>query len=222
MGINIKNIIEHTNYKPNSTRTDIKKLCREAISYSFRTVCVNLSWVKFANQQLRQSSRGRKVKLSAIIDFPLGASGLESKINQAKIAQRDGADEIDTVIYLGNFFEHRYKLVDKEVRSVNSILPSKFIVEHSLLNNKQIIKLAEIIYRNNATLKLASGFIPSDLKEKIRHIKLIKKHFPDLRIKASGGIKTAEEVNKLVKAGAAVIGTSCAVEIMKKSRIMNL
>lgn len=205
-------IIDSTKYSANSTEKDIKILCRNAKKNKFRSVCVNLTWVKLAKKHLSNSP----VRLSAIIDFPLGSSGINSKIHQAKLAKKMGADEIDTVINLGHFFDKKYNLIEKEIREISSILPTKFIIEHSILSNQQILKLAELLNKNEAfCLKLASGFIPSEQEAKIKHIKLIKKHFPNLKIKASGGIKTYEECLELVKSGADIIGTSKAIEISR-------
>jgi deoxyribose-phosphate aldolase len=218
---NISKFIEHTNYSPTCTRSQVRKLCQEAVSFSFGSVCVNLNWVKYVKQKFAKDFRRKKIRISAIIDFPLGADGLESKIYQAKLAKKYGADEIDTVLNLGNLLDRQYDLTKKEIGSINSILPSKFIVEHSVLSNNQLTKIADIINDHGATLKLASGFIPSDHRKKIEHIKLIRKHFPALRIKASGGIKSIKEINQLLKAGASVIGTSSAIRMLGKIKKNN-
>jgi deoxyribose-phosphate aldolase len=215
--MNIKEItkfIDHTIYKYSATSVDIENLCQEAVLFNFRSICVNLGRVVLAAETLGQE---RTTRISAIIDFPLGSDGLESKIHQAKIAKQYGADEIDTVLNLGNFFDEKYDLIEEEIREINSILPTKFIIEHSMLSSQQVLKIAGLLAKNDAfALKLASGFIASDFKLKINHIKLIKKTFPHLKIKASGGISSAKEAIDLFQAGASIIGTSSAKKIIEE------
>jgi deoxyribose-phosphate aldolase len=210
----IAKFIDHTIYKTSATSRDIQRLCQEAELFNFRAICVNLGRVELAAKNLGEK---RDIKISAIIDFPLGANGLESKIDQAKFARRYGADEIDTVLNLGNFFDRSYDLIEKEIKEINSILPTKFIIEHAILNDSDLLKISGLLEKNKAfALKLASGFIDSGHELKIRHIKAVKAGFPKLRIKASGGISSIKEVLELIEVGASFIGTSSAKKIMEE------
>ncbi len=216
MNKNLHDCIDHTNYSVSCTEKDIKKLCREATRHKFRAVCVNLIWVELCSNIFKNEKKS--IKVSAIIDFPLGANGLENKILQAKLAKKLGATEIDTVMNLSNILEKKYDLVEEEIIKINSILPTKFIIEHSVLTDKQVLKVAELLYKNKAfCLKLATGFIVSEHDQKLKHIKLIKKNFPELIGKASGGIKSNKDCQELLEAGASIIGSSKAVKIISET-----
>jgi len=211
--INIAKLIDHTNLRADATEEDIKKTCQEARDYAFRGVCINPRWVKIAKEELKETN----IKVVTVIDWPCGSSPTEVRVFQAKIAKEDGADEIDPVINIGNFKEGDYKEVLADLKALAEILPSKVIIETGFLTEEEIKKAAELVKESGAfCVKTSTGMEPKvDIDTKISHIKLIRKALgKDFLIKAAGGIKTLEDAQKVVEAGANIIGTSSGAEIV--------
>ena len=211
--INIAKLIDHTNLRADATEEDIKKTCQEARDYAFRGVCINPRWVKIAKEELKETN----IKVVTVIDWPCGSSPTEARVFQAKIAKEDGADEIDPVINIGNFKEGDYKEVLADLKALAEILPSKVIIETGFLTEEEIKKAAELVKESGAfCVKTSTGMEPKvDINTKIHHIRLIKETVgPDFPIKAAGGIKTLQDAQKVVEAGASIIGTSSGVEIV--------
>src|SRR3989338_7531486 len=109
---NIAKIIDHTNLRADAREGDIKKTCQEAKEYGFRSVCIHSRWVKSAKKELA----GTGIKVVVVIDWPVGASSTESRICQAKAAKKDGADEIDPVLDIGDFKAGNYDIVLKDLK----------------------------------------------------------------------------------------------------------
>jgi len=211
--INIAKLIDHTNLRADATEEDIKKTCQEARDYAFRGVCINPRWVKLAKEELG----GTEIKVIAVIDWPRGASPTEVRVFQAMKAKEDGADEIDPVMNVGSFKEGNYKEVLADLKALAEILPSKVIIETGFLTDEEIKKAAELVKESGAfCVKTSTGMEPKvDIDTKISHIKLIRKALgKDFLIKAAGGIKTLEDAQKVVEAGANIIGTSSGAEIV--------
>ncbi len=217
---NLGGLIDHTILKPEATEADIKKFCFEAKRYGFRAVCVNLNWVPLCVQELKDTN----VKIAPTIDFPLGAGGTESRVSQAKIAQKMGASEMDIVISMGDFKSGNYDKVLEDLKAVSKILPTKVIIETGLLSDEEIKKASQIVKESGAfCVKTSTGFqANTDLDKKIEHIKLMKEAIgresrgAAFQIKAAGGIKTKEDIERLIEAGANIIGASAGVEIIKQ------
>lgn len=209
----IAKIIDHTNLKADATENDIKQTCQEAKTYSFRSVCFNLRWVKLAKEELR----GTAIKVVTVIDWPLGASPGDVRVFQAKRAKKDGADEIDPVLDIGNFKMKNYQAVLKDLKALAKVLPTKLIIETGYLTDEEIKKAALLVKEAGCyCVKTSTGMEPKvDIDTKIQQIKLIKEavgeNFP---VKAAGGIQTMEDARKVIAAGANIIGTSSGLKIL--------
>lgn len=206
----LNRLIDHTNLKPDATSSDIKKLVDEAIENDFYSVCVNSSFVKLIKDY------NKDVKIAAVVGFPLGAMDTSAKAYETKCAIKDGADEIDMVIEIGRLKEKDYDYVIKDIRAVkeacgNNIL--KVILETCLLTEEEIIKACDLAVKAGADfVKTSTGFSTDGAKSK--HVALMRKTVgPDIGVKASGGIHTANEALEMIEAGASRIGASKSIEI---------
>ena len=210
----IVKIIDHTYLRANATEDDIRRICQEAEQYGFRGVCVNSRWVKLAKKELRDT----KIRVDAVIDWPCGASPTEVRVSQAERAKKDGADEIDPVMDIGDFKTGNYKEVLEDLKSLAKILPTKVIIETGYLTDEEIKKAAQLVKESGAIcVKTSTGMEPKiNINDKVLHIKLMREAVgPDFLVKAAGGIRTIEDAEKMVEAGADIIGTSSGVEIVK-------
>jgi len=213
---NIAKIIDHTNINPKAKAKDIKKTCQEAKEYGFRGVCINPQWVKLAKKELR----GTGIKVIVLIDDPIGDSPHKKRVKISKKAKKDGADELDIVINIPAVKHGRWKDVLKDLRAICKILPTKVIIGSGYLTDEEIKKASEIVKKAGADcVKTSTAKDPLDsfeLKEKGRHLKIMKKSAPGLEIKAAGNIKTLKDLQMMLRAGADIIGTSSSVKIMKE------
>ena len=212
----ISSIIDHTLLKPDATEDDIKRICEEALTYGFATVCVNPCWVRLVHQMLKQSN----VKTCTVIGFPLGANTSEVKTFEAKNAINDGAKELDMVINIGALKSKKYSEVKQDIeRIVEIAAPSvtvKVILETSLLTDEEKKKAAIIAMEAGANfVKTSTGFGPGGAT--VYDVKLLKDVVGNrLGIKAAGGIRTYEKALQMISAGAIRIGTSSGVQIVEK------
>jgi len=207
-------IIDHTLLKPDATQADLSKLCAEARDYGFYSVCVNAANVGFCSKQLT----GAPVKVVAVVGFPLGATSMEAKAFEAKKAVEDGAEEVDMVTNVGALKSRDYAYVIDDIRKVVQTvapLPVKVIIESAMLtNNEKVVASALSKAAGAAFVKTSTGFGPGGATAE--DIALIRDVVgPDLGVKASGGIHTADDVKKMIKAGATRIGASASVQIVK-------
>ena len=205
--------IDHTNLKPTATMEDIITLCEQAKKYKFYSVCVNPCWVKVAKQNLK----GTNVLVACGVGFPLGANSTEIKIEESKLAKRDGADELDIVINQGLFKMQEYEKIKEEIDAICNAtnLVVKVIVETSQLSQSEIIKACGIVNQTKAKfIKTSTGFIGDGAR--LDDVILMKKHISNGKyIKASGGIRDKETMIKFIEAGAERIGTSSGVKILE-------
>jgi len=212
---NIIKMIDHTNIEHNATEKDIIKTCQEAKSYGFRGVDVNPQWVGLVKKELK----GTKIKVVVLIDPPMGLSPHFKRMEMCKQAKKDGADELDAVINVIDVKYERYDEVSADLKEICKILPAKIIIGSGYLTDEEIQKASEIVKKAGAfCVKTATEKDPLDrveLKEKARHLQIMKKSAPGLLIKASGKIKTLKDALMMVQAGADIIGTSSSVEIAK-------
>jgi len=213
---NIAKIIDHTNIRRNASLKDIIKTCREAKKYGFRGVCVNPEWVKTAKDEVR----GADIKVVVLIDPPMGLSSHLKRVEIAKKAKKDGADNLDIVMNIIDMKYERYDEILEDLKEVCDILPTKVIIGSGYLTDEEIKKASELAKQSGAfCVKTATERDPLEhieLKEKAKHLKIMKKSAPGLKIKASGNIKTLKDLKVMVEAGADIIGTSSGVEIMKE------
>ena len=198
--------VDYTLLSQTATWEDIKKLCDEAIKLQTASVCIPAYYVKQAKKYV-----GEKMKICTVIGFPNGYSTTKVKVYETKKAIRDWADEIDMVININALKEKKYQYILDEINKVKDKCRGKklkVIVETCLLTEEEKIKMCEIISQSNADfIKTSTGF--STEGAQIVDIELFKKHLSaNKKIKASGGIRTFEDAEKMIKAGAERIGTS--------------
>ena len=206
--------IDHTSLKPQTTKKEIKILCNEAKKFKFASVCVNPCFVEFAAKELK----GTEVKVCTVIGFPLGANTTETKVFETKDAIKNGAQEIDMVINVGKLKENDYKYLTNEIAAVKKACGKKIlkvIIETCLLSDKEKVEICKCIKNAKADfVKTSTGFSTGGAC--LEDIKLLKKTVKNsLLIKASGGIKTKDEMLKMIKAGANRIGTSKGTSLIK-------
>lgn len=209
----LNRFIDHTLLKPTATEGDIIKLCSEARSYNFYSVCVNSSYVPLAKEALKDS----QVKICTVVGFPLGATSTEAKVFEAIKAVEQGADEIDMVINIGFLKSNNYVAVLKDISAVKNAIgktPLKVILEISELSKNEIVKASEICLDANADfVKTSTGFSKSGAT--LTAVKIIKKTIRNkAKIKASGGIRDNETAQKYIDVGVERLGTSSGIAIV--------
>ncbi|MEH7074096.1 deoxyribose-phosphate aldolase [Neobacillus drentensis] len=211
---NIAAMIDHTLLKPEATREQIESLCQEAKEYKFASVCVNPTWVSTAKELLQ----GSEVMVCTVIGFPLGATTTETKAFETKNVIEHGADEVDMVINIGALKDHNDELVEKDIRAVvesaRGKAHTKVIIETSLLTKEEKIRACELAVKAGADfVKTSTGFSTGGATAE--DIALMRKTVgPDLGVKASGGVRSTEDVEKMIEAGATRIGASSSIAIV--------
>ena len=205
-------LIDHTYLKAFGTKTEIDALLKEAKTYDFKSVCVNPVWVNYCSETLQESD----VLVCTVIGFPLGANTIETKVFETLNAISNGADEIDMVINIGKMKEGDYAYIEDEINQVCKAAMNhtvKVIVEICYLSDEEIKKVSEIVAKTDATfIKTSTGFGTGGAT--VEAVKIMKKHVGDKEIKAAGGVRTQEDLEAMVKAGATRIGTSNGVKLM--------
>ena len=209
-------LFDHTILKADATKEDVKKVCEEAMAYSFCSVCVNSYYVPYVAELLH----GSDVKICTVVGFPLGAMSTRAKALEAKIAVMDGADEVDMVINIGALKDKDYDVVLEDIKAVkeacgNALL--KVIIETCLLTDEEKVKACELSKEANADfVKTSTGF--STAGAKVEDIKLMRETVgKDMGVIASGGIHDKEFANALVEAGASRLGTSATIKIVESA-----
>jgi len=214
--MNISKIIDQTNIKLEAKKEDIIKTCRESVEYGFRGVCINPQWVKLAKKELKNSD----VKVICLIDPPIGDSPHQKRVQACFKAKKDGADEIDVVVSIPDIKHDKWDKILKDLKEICKILPTKVIIGSGYLTDEEIEKISGIVKRAGAIcVKTATAKDPlenRELEEKARHLKIMRNAASGLLIKASGNIKTLNDVKTMIAAGADIIGTSSGVEIVKQ------
>lgn len=206
-------LIDHTLLKPEATREEVVKLCDEARKYRFASVCVNTTWVGLCKSLLA----GTDVMVCAVVGFPLGAMAPTAKAYEARDAVRQGAKEIDMVINIGALKSRDYETVFEDIcRVVKSAAPAgvKVILETSALDTEQkIIGCALSKLAGAAFVKTSTGFGKGGAT--VEDVELMRRIVgSDVGVKASGGVRTAEDVLKMSQAGANRVGASASVAIV--------
>lgn len=211
--MNISEFIDSTNLSKVATADDIMKLCEDAKKYHFPTVCVSPYYVKAASEYLLDST----TEVCTVIGFPNGYSTTETKQYEAIDAIHNGAKEIDMVININAIKNKDYEYVKNEIETIRDSIDGKVlkvIIETCLLTDDEIIKMTEICNETFVNfIKTSTGFDKSGAT--LHAVELINKHKGEvLEIKASGGIKNADDAIKFIEAGATRIGTSHGVDII--------
>jgi deoxyribose-phosphate aldolase len=211
-------LVDHTLLKPEATDEDIKKLCEEAATYRFASVCVNPTWVRVAACNLQ----GTGVPVCTVIGFPLGATVADVKAYEARRAILDGAKEVDMVINVGALKSGDDCLVEYDIRSVVQVaheydVTCKVIIETALLSDDE--KIRACIAAKNAGadfVKTSTGFSKGGAT--VADVALMRRTVgAELGVKASGGVKGLEDARRMVEAGATRIGASVGVKIAQEA-----
>ena len=212
----IARLIDHTLLRPDATRAEIVKLCQEARKYEFASVCVNPYWVPLVAAELA----GSPVKVCTVVGFPLGATTTESKIAETEAALRVGAQEIDMVQNIGALRSGDHDAVRADIAAVAEVTHRagailKVILETALLDDNQKAVASTLAKLAGADfVKTSTGF--SSAGATAHDVALMRMVVgPDMGVKASGGIRTLEDLQKMAAAGATRIGASASVKIVE-------
>jgi deoxyribose-phosphate aldolase len=214
----IASLIDHTILKPEATRSDVVKVCREARRYGFASACVNPYWVPVVFAELKDSP----VKVCTVIGFPLGATSTEAKAAEAAVALRAGATELDMVINVGALRSGDHEAVKLDIQAVVKAAHEagaavKVILETALLDDNQkavactLAKLAGADF-----VKTSTGFGPGGASA--HDVALMRAVVgPEMGVKASGGVRTLADLKTMTAAGATRIGASASVKIVEET-----
>ena len=212
--MNIAKLIDHTLLKPDATQAQIKCLCNEARTHGFASVCVNPVWVRFAKKELQ----GTGVKVCTVIGFPLGATTPQVKVFEAQDAIQNGADELDMVLNIGALKAGDTNAVLEDIRAVRKATPGKIlkvIIETALLTDPEKATACQLAAQAGADfVKTSTGFNGGGATAE--DVVLMRAHIPaEMHVKASGGVRTRADAEKMIAAGAERIGTSSGVKIVE-------
>lgn len=209
-------LIDHTILKPEATRADVAKVCREARQYGFASVCVNPYWVPVVRTELE----GSPVKVCSVVGFPLGATMTEAKLAEAAAALRAGAAELDMVINVGALRSGDHEAVKLDIQQIVKVAHEagaivKVILETALLDDNQKAVACTLAKMAGADfVKTSTGFGPSGATA--HDVALMRSVVgPEMGVKASGGIRTLADLKSMTAAGATRIGASASVKIVE-------
>jgi deoxyribose-phosphate aldolase len=210
-------IIDSTNVKATATRSEIEKLCKEAVEYGFGCVCANPVYVKLAATLLE----GSKVRVCSTIGFPFGVTLSEIKALEAVKAVENGAEELDMVINLSALKSGDYEVVKRDVAAVVDVkrlskeIVVKVIIETACLTKEEKVIACRLVKEAAADfVKTSTGFFGKGAT--VEDVRLMRETVgSDFGVKAAGGIRTYADAVAMIKAGANRIGTSTAVEIVE-------
>ncbi|MBU0716645.1 MAG: deoxyribose-phosphate aldolase [Planctomycetes bacterium] len=221
--------IDHTLLKPEATREQIDMLCDEAQQYGFAAVCVNPVYVQRVATRLARDvdSAGLSTRpaVASVAGFPLGANVTGTKVEEARRAIGDGATEIDMVVSVGALIDGDEHAVCADIEAVADVVHRacrgailKVILECGVLTAEQIVRGCRCCINGGADfVKTSTGLHPSG-GATVEQVRLLKQHASGLRVKASGGIRTAAAARAMIEAGASRIGTSAGVSIIEELR----
>ena len=229
MGMRVREFaktVDHTLLKPDATEEDIRRLCREAATHHFATVCVPPCYVRLAAKELR----GTDVKVATVVSFPFGADKTTVKAAAVREAIISGAFELDVVMNISKFLSGEFAYVAEELASLNGEVSAvamnnglndavlKIIIETAYLSAKMKRLAVQVVAASGADfVKTSTGFGPGGATTE--DIALLREEAPErLAVKASGGIRTLEDALALLNAGASRIGVSNSVAIMQEAK----
>jgi len=210
--------IDHTLLKQNSTLAQITKLCEEAKAYDFASVCINPTWVKTCAKLLK----GTDVKVCTVIGFPLGATSTASKAFEAAIAFEDGAEEFDMVINIGALIDRKLDFVREDIAAIVKAAQGKtvkVIIETCLLTDEEKVLACQTAVEAGAHfVKTSTGFSTSGAT--VHDVALMKEAVQGKAlVKAAGGVRSMEDMQAMIDAGADRIGTSAGVQLVAGEKI---
>jgi len=214
--LNLAKMIDHTLLKPDATQEQIAQLCFEARKYGFASVCINPTWVEMCAKLLE----GSAVKVCTVIGFPLGATSPEVKAFETQVALDHGATEIDMVINVGALKARDLELVAKDIRGVVTTAHAgraivKVIIEAILLTDEEKTIACLLSKEAGADyVKTSTGFASGGAT--VHDVVLMRRVVgPEMGVKAAGGVRTYEDAENMIKAGATRIGASAGVKIIQ-------
>lgn len=203
--MNISKFVDHTILKPDATKKEVMKICKQAIENDFYSVCVNGYYTSLCKKELH----GTDIKIAVVVGFPLGQTFPAIKAAEAQLAVLEGASEIDMVMNIGALKDGDYDAVLEDIKGVVECgVPVKVILESPLLNDKEIEKATELsIEAGAAFVKTCTGFLGGVAT--VHDVSLMKKCANGkISVKASGGIRDIETAEQMIEAGANRIGAS--------------
>ena len=209
--------VDHTLLNPKATWEEIKNICDDGMKYCTASVCIPPSFVKRAKEYV-----GENLKICTVIGFPNGYNTTDVKIFETENALKNGADEIDMVINLGDLMDKKYDDVLSEITKIKAVCGTKVlkvIIETCLLNEEQKIKMCEIVTKSGADfIKTSTGFSTGGAT--FEDIELFARYVgKNVKIKAAGGISSIADAEKFISLGADRLGTSRIVKIVKSNEI---
>ncbi len=211
--MNYNKLIDHTLLKPDAKEADVIKLCQEAKQYDFMSVCVNPYYVSLAKKELT----GSNVLVCTVVGFPLGQNTTETKILETRDALKNGADEIDMVINIARLKDGDNPYVENEIALLKKECANhtlKVIIETCLLTDEEKIRACKLAKSAGADfVKTSTGFSTGGAT--VHDVKLMRETVGEkMGVKASGGVRTHEDLLNMVSAGATRIGTSNGTKII--------
>lgn len=206
--------IDHTLLKPDASQKGVEKLCEEAKEHSFKSVCVNPSFVALAAEKLA----GTDVDVCTVIGFPLGANTEAVKVFEAQEAIKDGATELDMVLNISKLKDGKYDEVRQEMEAIKKVAGKrvvKVILETCLLSDAEIVKACELAVEAGLDfVKTSTGFSTGGAT--VEDVKLMKQTVGDkAKVKASGGIRDRKTMLAMIDAGATRIGASAGIKLIE-------
>lgn len=213
-------LIDHTLLKPEATRQDVERICREAVEHRFKSVCVNPVFVPLVRDLVANSG----VRVCTVIGFPLGANLASTKVEEARAAAGAGAQELDMVLAIGALKSGDDHAVMEDIAGVVRLGHAahalvKVILETALLVDAEKERACRMARDAGADfVKTSTGFGPGGAT--VADVALMRRVVgPGMGVKASGGVRSLEELEKMVEAGASRIGTSSGVKILEEARL---
>lgn len=206
--------IDHTVLKAEATRHQVEQLAAEAKAHDFAAVCVNPHWVPLCADLLK----GTNVNVCTVIGFPLGANTTAVKVFETEDAIRNGAHEVDMVINIGELKNGNMAFVEQDIRAVVDAAKgkalTKVIIETSLLTKDEIKAVSKVVANTGAEfIKTSTGFSTGGATAE--DVRLMAEHSGEaVEVKASGGVRTREDFDAMVEAGATRIGTSNGIALI--------
>jgi deoxyribose-phosphate aldolase len=216
---NLADYIDHTQLSAHATRENISQIINEAVEYQFASVCVNPHWVAYCYERLKDT----EVKVCTVIGFPLGATSTATKVFEAKQAVLDGATEVDMVINIGELKVENDDFVKQDIAAVVNATKgkaiTKVIIETALLTDDEKVRACLLAKEANANfVKTSTGFSTGGAT--VEDIQLMRQTVgPEMGVKASGGVRDLETMEKMIAAGATRIGASAGVEIINGKKV---
>jgi len=214
--VDIAGKVDHTLLKPDATEKDIVNLCHEAVKYGFASVCVNPIYICTAARMLH----GKNVAPTTVVGFPLGAVMTESKVQEILAARAHGAREVDMVMNTGKVKSGEWKTVERDIESAVRTaqgcgLKIKIIIETGLLSQAEKKRAAETVkYCGADFIKTSTGYFGGATVQDVKDLK--EWVGPQVKVKASGGIRTREFALELIEAGAERLGTSSGIALLEQ------